>query len=49
MSAASVERPSFERPLITQVNRLMDRLPGYRVEIIGGRLLVSPPPDGPHG
>ncbi|MCZ9347144.1 Uma2 family endonuclease, partial [Streptomyces sp. TRM76130] len=48
MPTASVERPYHERPLITQANRLMDRLPGYRVEIIGCQLLVSPPPDGPH-
>ncbi|AJP03470.1 membrane protein [Streptomyces cyaneogriseus subsp. noncyanogenus] len=48
MSAASVERPYDERPLIAEANRLMERLPGYRVEIIGGQLLVSPPPDGPH-
>lgn len=48
MSAASVERPYDDRPLIAEANRLMDRLPGYRVEIIGGQLLVSPPPDGPH-
>ncbi|MFG3121238.1 hypothetical protein ACH4JZ_01635 [Streptomyces sp. NPDC017615] len=27
----------------------MERKPGYRVEIIGGQLLGSPPPDGPHG
>ena len=48
MSAASVERPHDERPLIAEANRLMDRLPGYRVEIIAGRILASPPPDGPH-
>ncbi|CAL9459381.1 Uma2 family endonuclease [Streptomyces sp. Tu 3180] len=48
MSAASVERPHDERPLIAEANRLMDRLPGYRVEIIEGQLLVTPPPDGPH-
>ena len=48
MSAASVERPHDERPLIAEANRLMDRLPGYRVEIIGGQILVTPPPDGPH-
>ncbi|MFF5155172.1 Uma2 family endonuclease [Streptomyces sp. NPDC000348] len=48
MSAASVERPHDERPLIAEANRLMDRLPGYRVEILGGQILVSPPPDGPH-
>ncbi|AJE42138.1 Uma2 family endonuclease [Streptomyces nodosus] len=53
MSAAAVERPHRDRPhgdrpLIAEANRLMDRLPGYRVEIIGGQILVSPPPDGPH-
>ncbi|MGW5970222.1 Uma2 family endonuclease [Streptomyces sp. NPDC055186] len=48
MSAASVERPHDERPLIAEANRLMERIPGYRVEIIGGQLLVTPPPDGPH-
>ncbi|WP_210593856.1 Uma2 family endonuclease [Streptomyces sp. GESEQ-35] len=48
MSAASVERPHEHRPLITEANRLMDRNPGYRVEIIGGQILVTPPPDGPH-
>ncbi|MFF4487022.1 Uma2 family endonuclease [Streptomyces sp. NPDC001544] len=49
MSAASVERPHGDRPLIAEANRIMDRLPGYRVEIIGGKHIVSPPPDGPHG
>jgi Uma2 family endonuclease len=48
MSAASVERPYGDRPLITEANRLMDRNPGYRVEIIGGQILVSPPPDAAH-
>lgn len=48
MSAASGERPHDERPLTAEANRLMDRLPGYRVEIIGGQILASPPPDGPH-
>ncbi|MFE2580752.1 Uma2 family endonuclease [Streptomyces sp. NPDC059378] len=48
MSAASVERPQGDRPLIAEANRLMDRNPGYRVEIIGGQILVSPPLDGPH-
>lgn len=49
MSAAAVERPHGERPLITQANRLIERNPGFRVEIIEGQTLVSPPPDGPHG
>ncbi|MEV7285298.1 Uma2 family endonuclease [Streptomyces sp. NPDC093252] len=48
MSAASVERPHGDRPLTAAANRLMDRLPGFRVEIIGGELLVTPPPDGAH-
>ncbi|MFE4666309.1 Uma2 family endonuclease [Streptomyces sp. NPDC056716] len=48
MSAASIERPHGDRPLTAEANRLMDRLPGYRVEIIGGKLLVTPPPDGAH-
>lgn len=49
MSAAAVERPYGDRPMIAEANRLMERNPGYRVEIIGGQILVSPPPDGPHG
>ncbi|MFH8895228.1 Uma2 family endonuclease [Streptomyces coeruleorubidus] len=49
MSAAAVERPYGKRPLIAEANRLMERNPGYRVEIIGGQILASPPPDGPHG
>ncbi|MFF5017675.1 Uma2 family endonuclease [Streptomyces sp. NPDC001165] len=48
MSAAAVERPSGDRPLIAEANRIMERFPGYRVEIIGGQILVSPPPDGAH-
>ncbi|MGW3285457.1 Uma2 family endonuclease [Streptomyces sp. NPDC001002] len=48
MSAASVERPHDDRPLIAEANRIMDRLPGYRVEIIGGQIIVSPPPDAAH-
>ncbi|MGW0838313.1 Uma2 family endonuclease [Streptomyces prunicolor] len=48
MSAATVERPHEDRPLIAEANRIMDRLPGYRVEIIGGQIIVSPPPDVPH-
>ncbi|MEU0070858.1 Uma2 family endonuclease [Streptomyces sp. NPDC006332] len=48
MSAASVERPHGDRPLTAEANRLMDRNPGYRVEIIAGQILVSPPPDAAH-
>ncbi|WP_327431156.1 Uma2 family endonuclease [Streptomyces sp. NBC_01236] len=48
MSAASVERPHGDRPLIAEANLIMESLPGRRVEIIGGQILVSPAPDGPH-
>lgn len=48
MPATAVEQPHGDRPLIAQANRLMERNPGYRVEIIGGQILVSPPPDAPH-
>ncbi|WP_282792736.1 Uma2 family endonuclease [Streptomyces sp. CC224B] len=49
MSAASVEQPHDDRSLIAEANRLRDRNPGYRVEIIGGQLLMTPSADGPHG
>lgn len=53
MSAAAVERPcdpcDGELPtLLEEADSLMERLPGYRVEIIGGVLTVTPPPDGAH-
>jgi Uma2 family endonuclease len=50
MSAAAVERPHERRPrtLFEVANDIMDRMPGYRVEIIGGQIVVSPPPDGAH-
>ncbi|MGW5252676.1 Uma2 family endonuclease [Streptomyces sp. NPDC004012] len=48
MSAAAVERPHDERSLIEEAKRITDRLPGYRVEIIGDQIIVSPPPDAPH-
>ncbi|MFD0269894.1 Uma2 family endonuclease [Streptomyces sp. NPDC127106] len=49
MSAAPAEQPPGNRSLIDEANRLMERNPGYRVEIIEGQILVSPPADGPHG
>ncbi|MFF7732735.1 Uma2 family endonuclease [Streptomyces sp. NPDC007984] len=51
MSAASVEQPfAHEEPvtLTTIADEIMERHPGYRVEIIGGHLLVTPSPDAPH-
>ncbi|MFJ4976014.1 Uma2 family endonuclease [Streptomyces coeruleorubidus] len=51
MSAASVEQPFHdEEPvtLTTIADEIMERHPGYRVEIIGGHLLVTRSPDAPH-
>ncbi|MFI6049099.1 Uma2 family endonuclease [Streptomyces violascens] len=48
MSAAPAERPHSEWPLLDEANRLMERLPGYRVEVIGGQIIVTPPADGAH-
>ncbi|MDX3307838.1 Uma2 family endonuclease [Streptomyces sp. NPDC054884] len=51
MSAASVEQPyTDDEPfsLTAIADEIMERHPGYRVEIIGGHLLVTPSPDAPH-
>ncbi|WP_433547017.1 Uma2 family endonuclease [Streptomyces sp. CA-294286] len=50
MSAAAVEHPCDGGPdsLLEEANALMEQLPGYRVEIIGGLLTVTPPPDAAH-
>ncbi|NWF27872.1 Uma2 family endonuclease [Streptomyces sp. PKU-EA00015] len=53
MSAAAVEHPcdpcDGEPPtLLEEANRLMELLPGHRVEIIGGILTVTPSPDSAH-
>ncbi|MFI8102428.1 Uma2 family endonuclease [Streptomyces sp. NPDC086023] len=48
MSAAPAEQPYGDRSLLHEANRIMERLPGYRVEIIGGVIVVSPPADGAH-
>ncbi|WP_406138877.1 Uma2 family endonuclease [Streptomyces sp. NBC_01089] len=50
MSAAAVEHPCDGEPptLLEEADTLMEQLPGYRVEIIGGILTVTPPPDAPH-
>ncbi|MDJ0465948.1 Uma2 family endonuclease [Streptomyces sp. H27-C3] len=50
MSAAAVEHPCDgepETPLQT-ANRIMEQNPGYRVEIIGGVITVTPSADIPH-
>ncbi|MEU6664444.1 Uma2 family endonuclease [Streptomyces sp. NPDC046727] len=48
MSAAAVERPHEDWSQIAEANQIMERLPGLRAEILGGQILVSPAPDGPH-
>ncbi len=50
MSAAAVEQPFDDEPvtLTAIAGEIMERHPGYRVEIIGGSLLVTPAPDIPH-
>ncbi|MGW1815862.1 Uma2 family endonuclease [Streptomyces sp. NPDC002125] len=50
MSAAAVEHPCDDEPepMLVTANRLTERLPGHRVEIIGGVITVAPRPDGPH-
>ncbi|MBP8532047.1 Uma2 family endonuclease [Streptomyces sp. MK37H] len=51
MSAAAVEYPCDgpERNLLEEAEQLSAMLPGYRVEIIGAEITVTPPPDMPHG
>ena len=50
MSAAAVEHPCDGPPenQLQTVDTLMEQLPGYRVEIIGGVITVAPPPNGAH-
>ncbi|AJT64685.2 Uma2 family endonuclease [Streptomyces chattanoogensis] len=50
MSAAPVEPPHPDEPLtqLAVANRLMEQNPGHRVEIIGGVIVVTPPPNVPH-
>ncbi|UKY52440.1 Uma2 family endonuclease [Streptomyces inhibens] len=50
MSAAPVEPPHQDEPLtqLAVANRLMEQNPGHRVEIIGGVIVVTPPPNVPH-
>ncbi|WP_030981423.1 Uma2 family endonuclease [Streptomyces sp. NRRL S-1813] len=50
MSAAAVEHPHDGKlpSLLEVAAQLTEKLPGYRIEIIGGDLTVTPPADGPH-
>ncbi|WP_171163903.1 Uma2 family endonuclease [Streptomyces sp. I05A-00742] len=50
MSAAAIERPCDrdEPTLLEQAEQLAERNPGHRVEILGGQITVTPPPDMRH-
>ncbi|PAZ16165.1 hypothetical protein CLM62_09690 [Streptomyces sp. SA15] len=49
MSAEAVEQqPHDDISLTALAEEIMERHPGYRVEIIGGQILVTPSPDAPH-
>ncbi|WP_344962147.1 Uma2 family endonuclease [Streptomyces thioluteus] len=50
MSAAAVERSCDhgEPTLLDEAEELAERIPGYRVEILGGSIVVTPPPDLRH-
>ncbi|MGW8450585.1 Uma2 family endonuclease [Streptomyces niveus] len=50
MSAAAAEHPwdSSQESQLETADSLMEQLPGFRVEIIGGVITVAPPPDGDH-
>ncbi|WP_367667092.1 Uma2 family endonuclease [Streptomyces sp. DG2A-72] len=37
-----------ESSLSEAADRLWEELPGHRVEILNGSIVVTPPPDGPH-
>ncbi|MFD8329718.1 Uma2 family endonuclease [Streptomyces lydicus] len=49
MSAAAVEHPCEDEPtLLDEAEKLTEMLPGYRVEILGGAITVTPSADGAH-
>ncbi|MDH6130883.1 Uma2 family endonuclease [Kitasatospora sp. MAA4] len=49
MSAAAIEQPCEQLTLLEAADLISSRLAGYRVEILGSQILVTPPADGPHG
>ncbi|MEV5505825.1 Uma2 family endonuclease [Streptomyces orinoci] len=50
MSAAAVEYPcDHDEPnLLEEAMKLAEQLPGHRVEVLGGQIVVTPPPDSRH-
>ncbi|MFJ8624422.1 Uma2 family endonuclease [Kitasatospora sp. NPDC093550] len=49
MSAAAVEEPMEQPTLLEAAELISNQLPGYRVEIIGSEITVTPPPNIKHG
>ncbi|MEU1422342.1 Uma2 family endonuclease [Kitasatospora sp. NPDC005751] len=49
MSAATVEEPGEQLTLLEAAELISNQLVGHRVEIIGGQITVTPPPNGQHG
>ncbi|MBP0453337.1 Uma2 family endonuclease [Kitasatospora sp. RG8] len=49
MSAAAVEEPMEQPTLLEAAELISNQLPGYRVEIIGSQITVTPPPNMRHG
>ncbi|MFE7526400.1 Uma2 family endonuclease [Kitasatospora sp. NPDC057542] len=48
MSAAAVEEPMEQPTLLEAAELISEQLPGYRVEIIGSEITVTPPPNMKH-
>ncbi|MFE6051019.1 Uma2 family endonuclease [Kitasatospora sp. NPDC056446] len=49
MSAAAVEEPMEQLTLLEAAELISNQLVGYRVEIIGSEITVTPPPNIQHG
>ncbi|MFE4517506.1 Uma2 family endonuclease [Kitasatospora sp. NPDC056783] len=49
MSAAAVEEPMEQPTLLEAAELISEQFPGYRVEIIGSQITVTPPPNIKHG
>ncbi|MFD7452399.1 Uma2 family endonuclease [Kitasatospora sp. NPDC059827] len=48
MSAAAVEEPMEQPTLLEAAELISEKFPGYRVEIIGSEITVTPPPNIKH-
>ncbi|MBD0670310.1 Uma2 family endonuclease [Streptomyces sp. CBMA156] len=49
MSAAAVEEPMGQPTLLEAAELISQQFPGYRVEIVGSQITVTPPPNFKHG